>query len=596
MVKSKLDRLLARGAWHDEMKALANFSFTITDLLGKGATAEEGQKAVQGSVPLVGVVVDDSFCSPGRARPANGRTGGAFPRAAPYAVLQLFIDRAHALPAADLNGLSDPYVTAQINDQDLQVRTTTQNGTLAPRWGEEFHIPVYRPESVLTLYVHDEDFGTENIVGFAGSLVGLSDDLLGCVDISLERLPLNTKLSGWFDLHSVTKATSYRTRVALSESGEAQTVGRIRLQLTLRVQQPQDELYALCLGPPSFGEPLQPLNFGELMRPGETHVSSIARVLGRVGDFCGPLVTRAERFSSLVFGTAIFLVWRPHFILPLLIVKFCVVLLLSQPVPTEVSESAVSDPKLQQVFKAAEVGLAAQQYTEISMAQNQLGTCESCSTQACSELCFGPRRVGVGPLQRVAGLRASHTIDHHVSLLSGAELLCGSRAEGAVYLQVQGYLRHGMLRHGSDPGSYKSSERLETLRHLRFDSGRGGLLEQQLSGVLERAREATEATHVLVLPCPEATLGQVGKALRSASVSIYLSVSLPGELLEAAPREATPAAIAELLGGYISQAEKALGKPIDLVWMPYAAFKTGMGAKTTKHPGGLNIRNGVFED
>lgn len=39
-----------------------------------------------------------------------------------------------------------------------------------------------------------------------------------------------------------------------------------------------------------------------------------------------------------------------------------VVLLLSQPVPTEVSESAVSDPKLQQVFKAAEVGLAAQQW------------------------------------------------------------------------------------------------------------------------------------------------------------------------------------------------------------------------------------------
>ena len=33
-------------------------------------------------------------------------------------------------------------------------------------------------------------------VGFAGSLVGLSDDLLGILDISLEKLPLNTKISG----------------------------------------------------------------------------------------------------------------------------------------------------------------------------------------------------------------------------------------------------------------------------------------------------------------------------------------------------------------------------------------------------------------
>ena len=37
---------------------------------------------------------------------------------------------------------------------------------------------------------------SERQVGFAGSLVGLSDDLLGIVDISLEKLPLNTKISG----------------------------------------------------------------------------------------------------------------------------------------------------------------------------------------------------------------------------------------------------------------------------------------------------------------------------------------------------------------------------------------------------------------
>eukprot|EP00438_Fugacium_kawagutii_P024974 Skav217965 [mRNA] locus=scaffold3450:136766:146826:- [translate_table: standard] len=121
-------------------------------------------------------------------------------RVAPYAVLHLFVergslgalDRAHGLPAADLNGLSDPYVTAQ----DVDVRTSTQNNTLAPKWSESFYLSVYRPESILTLFVHDEDFGHEDAVGFAGSLVGLSDDLLGIVDISLEKMPLNTKISG----------------------------------------------------------------------------------------------------------------------------------------------------------------------------------------------------------------------------------------------------------------------------------------------------------------------------------------------------------------------------------------------------------------
>ena len=55
-------------------------------------------------------------------------------------------------------------------------------------------------------HVHDEDFGHEEAVGFAGSLVGLSDDLLGYVDVAVQCLPPNTKLSGWFELYQVGKA------------------------------------------------------------------------------------------------------------------------------------------------------------------------------------------------------------------------------------------------------------------------------------------------------------------------------------------------------------------------------------------------------
>ena len=297
--------------------------------------------------------------------------GGKDGTMTPYAVLHLFLDRAHGLPPADLNGLSDPYVTAQINDMDVDVRSRTQNNTLAPRWGQSFYISVYRPESILTLFVHDEDFGHEDTVGFAGSLVGLSDDLLGIVDISLDKLPLNTKLSGWFELQRVCHAnSSYLTRVANAHA--AVPAGRIRLQLTLCVAEPHHELYALCLGPPTFREPLKPLDLGELL----SQVSIVAHDLGLVGGVVGPLITRAERVSSLVFGTAILLVWRPHYILPLIILALCILLLSQSNEWNETStEISIADPALNKVFKAAETGLAAHQLTEICTVQNNLGAC-----------------------------------------------------------------------------------------------------------------------------------------------------------------------------------------------------------------------------
>ena len=84
-------------------------------------------------------------------------------------MLHLRIDRAFGLPAADFTGLSDPYVKAQLNDHDLpEVRTKTRTQTLAPKWQEEFHIRIFRPGSVLSVYVHDEDFGEASKIGLAG--------------------------------------------------------------------------------------------------------------------------------------------------------------------------------------------------------------------------------------------------------------------------------------------------------------------------------------------------------------------------------------------------------------------------------------------
>lgn len=71
---------------------------------------------------------------------------------------------------------------------------------------------------------------------------------------------------------------------------------------------PYLRLYALCMGPPDFAMSLQPLDLAELLRS----VSSIAHFLTLLGNLVEPLLKRAERMSSLVFGTFIFLVWRPH--------------------------------------------------------------------------------------------------------------------------------------------------------------------------------------------------------------------------------------------------------------------------------------------
>jgi hypothetical protein len=56
--------------------------------------------------------------------------------------------------------------------QDLAVRTTTQNNTLAPRWSEHFELNVYRPESrLLRLFrLGDDRDDRAPVVAFLGGL------------------------------------------------------------------------------------------------------------------------------------------------------------------------------------------------------------------------------------------------------------------------------------------------------------------------------------------------------------------------------------------------------------------------------------------
>ena len=69
---------------------------------------------------------------------------GLVRQVAPYGVLHLFIDRASGLPAADVTGFSDPYVTAQVDDKEPSsdgmwsqlgmCQKSNHEGTVGDRW------------------------------------------------------------------------------------------------------------------------------------------------------------------------------------------------------------------------------------------------------------------------------------------------------------------------------------------------------------------------------------------------------------------------------------------------------------------------------
>lgn len=67
-------------------------------------------------------------------------------------------------------GLADPYVKGKLGP--FRFKTKTQKKTLAPKWHEEFRIPIitWETPNVLTLEVLDKDHFIDGDLGFVPSL------------------------------------------------------------------------------------------------------------------------------------------------------------------------------------------------------------------------------------------------------------------------------------------------------------------------------------------------------------------------------------------------------------------------------------------
>ncbi|XP_059662796.1 C2 domain-containing protein At1g53590 isoform X2 [Cornus florida] len=80
-----------------------------------------------------------------------------------YAVVEVV--EATDMKPSDLNGLADPYVKGQVGP--YRFRTKTQKKTLAPKWHEEFKIPICTWESpnLLIIEVRDKDHFVDDSLG-----------------------------------------------------------------------------------------------------------------------------------------------------------------------------------------------------------------------------------------------------------------------------------------------------------------------------------------------------------------------------------------------------------------------------------------------
>ncbi|KAF5477412.1 hypothetical protein F2P56_004052 [Juglans regia] len=83
----------------------------------------------------------------------------------PIAYAKVEVVEASGMKPSDLNGLADPYIKGQLGP--YRFRTKTQKKTLAPKWLEEFKIPIITWESpnTLCIEVRDKDHFVDDTLG-----------------------------------------------------------------------------------------------------------------------------------------------------------------------------------------------------------------------------------------------------------------------------------------------------------------------------------------------------------------------------------------------------------------------------------------------
>uniref|UniRef100_A0A5B6ZFD4 C2 domain-containing protein n=2 Tax=Davidia involucrata TaxID=16924 RepID=A0A5B6ZFD4_DAVIN len=121
-----------------------------------------------------------------------------------HAIVEV-VEAADVKPS-DLNGLADPYVKGKLGPHKF--RTNTQKKTLAPKWHEEFKIPICSWElpNVLTIEVCDKDH--------------FVDDTLGDCSINISDLRDGQRHDMWLSLQNIKMGRLHLAITVVEGSGK----------------------------------------------------------------------------------------------------------------------------------------------------------------------------------------------------------------------------------------------------------------------------------------------------------------------------------------------------------------------------------------
>nr|XP_027190500.1 C2 domain-containing protein At1g53590 isoform X3 [Cicer arietinum] len=143
----------------------------------------------------------------------------------PVAYVKIEIVEAADMKPSDLNGLADPYVKGNLGG--YRFRTKVQKKTLAPKWYEEFKIPIIAWDSnnVLVIEVRDKDH--------------FYDDILGDCSLNINDFREGQKQDKWLPLQNV-KMGRLHLRITVLEDKEKEADTTCDQEETIDIEQKKD--------------------------------------------------------------------------------------------------------------------------------------------------------------------------------------------------------------------------------------------------------------------------------------------------------------------------------------------------------------------